>query len=331
MSDLRQWVVALPKGEIHTHLESFADATLADLARKAGEPAPEPGHKPRGLTELLDYLDWCCGLVRTEDDAIRIGREFVERAAASGVRTVDVILNPSHWTPWKDRLDELVAALGTGFAQGEAAGGPSTRICLSILRYWTAEQAMELVDTMERLRPSRVVALSIDGNEEVSGPVSARFAPAFARARELGFRTTAHAGESSPASGVWDALDVLGAERIDHGFRSVTDPELLRRLAEQRVPVALCLSQNLTLGWVSSLSEHPLRRLHEAGVRLSLNTDSSFSYVLADEYVACAEALGWGRRELAALARTSIEASFTPEEERQALLAEHDRFVAATV
>src|SRR5262249_22760069 len=152
-------------------------------------------------------------------------------------------------------------------------------------------------------------------------------APAFARARQLGFRTTAHAGESSPAWGVWDALDVLQAERVDHGFRAVTDADLVQRLVDERVPLGLCPSQNLTLGWAPSLAEHPMRQLHEAGVRLSINTDSSFSYVLVDEYLACAQALGWGRRELAQLARTSIEASFAPEPERSALLEEHDRYV----
>ena len=324
------WVRGLPKAEVHTHLESISTTTLRALAGAAGEPAELVEFAPSGLSELLGWLGWCCGLVRTPADATRVGREFVDRAAASGVRTVDAILNPVHWGRWPgDRLLALLDALAVGFAEAEGGGGPTTRLCLSVLRSQSAEEALELVERMGAWQHPRVAGLSIDGDEAVTGRVSERFAPAFARARALGFATTAHAGESGPAEGVWDALDVLGVQRIDHGFRAIADCELVDRLAAEQVPLGITPTENVVLGYVDELAAHPARALLAAGVPLSVNTDASFSHLLVDEYLACARAFGWGRDELGHLAATSIDASFAPEAERTRLRAELAAYLAA--
>lgn len=317
-------IKSLSKAEIHTHLEAFSPRTIEEFARDVGEDPPPPDYKPNGLDELLEHVEWCSSLVRTRSQAARIGREFAQRAGASGARYVDAILNPTHWGPWRARLGELLDGLASGFEEAEAQGNPRVNICLSILRSQSGDEAMDLVDWMADARHPRVVALSIDGNEQVVGRVSARFADAFARARELGFSLTAHAGESSGPEGVWDAIDVLGVDRVDHGFRAVSDLELVDTLAERRIPLGICPSANVALGWVSSVSEHPLERLRQAGVPISINTDSPWDFNLVDEYRLCAAAFQWDDDVIWQVARTSIEASFASILEKQTMLAEPD-------
>ena len=194
-------------------------------------------------------------------------------------------------------LAEMLDALDAGFAEAEADGGASAGLCVSLGRHQSAAEADELVDEVLALARPRVVALSIDGNE-AGGSHTERFGEAFARAGAAGLRRCAHAGESSGPEGVREAIEVLGAERIDHGVRCVEDPSLVADLVERAVPLDICPTSNVVLGVVADLASHPLEGLRRAGVRLSLNTDDPLIYGidLAGEYERCAAAFGWGSR-----------------------------------
>jgi adenosine deaminase len=167
-----------------------------------------------------------------------------------------------------------------------------------------------------------VVALSIDGNEAAAGRTGPRFAPAFAAARAAGLHCCAHAGESSGPEGVRDALEFLGAERIDHGVRAIEDGSLVAHLASTGVPLDVCPTSNVRLGVAPCLPEHPVDALRRAGVRVSLNTDDPvlFGSTVDGEYASCATTFGWGRDELLEVARTSIESCFADAGLRQDLL-----------
>jgi adenosine deaminase len=320
-----RWVRSLPKAEVHVHLEgAMSPEHLVRLADAAGEPLRAPF---RNLPELLDFLDWSCGLVREPEDLGTLAYELAARKHASGVRHLDVVMNPTHWAPWRGRLVELLDALDLGFARAERDGLPSAALCVSILRTQTGEQAQALARQLVGLRHPRVAALSIDGNEAATGRTGARFAPAFRIAREGGLRTTAHAGESSGPEGVRDALDLLEVDRIDHGVRAIEQPQLVAELARRRVPLGVTPLANLRLGmWGGRLADHPVDALHRAGVRVSVNTDDPVcpERSLEDNYVRCAETFGWSRADVAAMVRTGIEACFTPPERRRALLDELD-------
>lgn len=300
--------------------------------RKGVDVASGPRLPVRSLAELLGYLDWSCRLVDRADDLAVVARGAVERAAAAGVRHVDVICNPTHWTGFAGRLAEMVDALDRGFAEGEATGGTTATLCLSITRSQSAQEALALVEWMLAAAHPRVSALSIDG-DEAGGAAShtERFEEAFGRAAAGGLRRCAHAGESSGARGVREAVDRLGAERIDHGIRCVEDPRLVGELAERAIPLDVCPSSNVVLGAVPSLADHPLPRLQAAGIRFSLNTDDPLLYGVdvPGEYRRCAEQFGWGPRVLAEVARTSITSCFAPPERRAALLVELDRFLGS--
>jgi adenosine deaminase len=316
----------LPKAEVHVHLEGcFEPAAIAQLAREAGErfdPEQLALHHHQDLSAFLRVLDWTCGLVRTPEQLARAAYAFADREAASGVGYADLIVNPTHWSAWRDRLDAFVEALDAGLAEAEQDGLPPVGLCLSLLRQQSSAEALELVEWILTARHPRIVALSIDGNEAAAGRTGPRFAEAFRTAADAGLHRTVHAGESSGPEGVRDAIDVLLAERIDHGVRAIEDPALVRELADRRIPLDVCPGSNLQLGHYPDRASHPLDQLRRAGVRVSINTDDPalMRHSLVSEYAECAAAYGWDLSVLRELARTSIEASFCDADLRQRLL-----------
>ena len=326
------WVRGLPKAEVHLHLEGcLPSETVAAAARRHGVDLTRgPGLPVADLAALLDYLDFSCSMIDQDEELSDAAYRIMVRARDAGCGHVDVICNPPHWPQWTGRLDRLVHALDAGFAAAEQDGLGTAGLCLSIKRTQTANEAIEMVEWILGARPPRVVALSIDGNEaDGASSHTGRFVEAFERARAGGLRRCAHAGESSGAQGVRDAVDRLGAERVDHGIRCAEDPALVSELASRAIPLDVCPSSNVILGVVGSLDDHPVAHLHRSGVRVSLNTDDPLLYGidLAGEYRRCAAQFGWGRRELAEIARTSIEASFATPERRTALLTALDRYM----
>ncbi len=331
--ELEVFARGLPKAEVHVHLEGcIPPRVAAEAAKRHGATSPvtlEDGHpKIETLRELLDYLDWSCGLVDRAEDLAEIGRSTSQRLAASGALYGDVIVNPTHWPHWRERRGAMVDALAAGFTAGEREGGARIGLCVSLKRQQSERDALAVVSWLIEERPERVVALSIDGDES-AGSHSERFREAFGLARRAGLHRCAHAGESSGPDGVREAIELLGAERIDHGVRVVEDPALVRELAERRVPLDVCPTSNVVLGVVPSFGSHPIDRLRQAGVRVSLNTDDPELYGidLAGEYVRAAATFGWGVEDLGALARTSIESSFADEPRRQAMLESLDDYL----
>jgi adenosine deaminase len=311
---------ALPKAEVHVHLEGCFDAELlAHWAHKFGEPLPRPREslfRFAGLADFLHFLDWACGLVRTREELAEAAYAFSRRLAASGAGYGDLIFNPTHWKPWRGRLREMIDALDAGFRAAEQEGLPPVGLCVSLLRTQTADEAAELVDTLVALRHPRVVALSVDGNEAAAGRTGPRFAEAFRRAGSAGLQRTVHAGESSGPEGVRDAIELLQADRIDHGVRAIEDPGVVALLVDRRIPLGICPTSNLTLGVYPSMDRHPIEGLRRAGVAVSVNTDDPalLGTCLEHEYKRCCEQFAWSDDVLRAVARTAIDASFADDE-----------------
>ncbi len=318
---------ALPKAEVHVHLEgSLAVADIVRLAAAQGEALPRPREallRFADLAEFLAFLDWSCALVRTPAQMAEVAYGFSRRMAASGVLYADPIVNPTHWHGWTHGIAAMLDALDDGFAAAEADGLAAAGLCVSLLRAQTEAEAIELVELLTASRHPRVVALSIDGNEAREGRSGPRFAEAFRRAGAAGLRRTVHAGESSGPEGVRDAVALLGADRIDHGVRAAEDPALMAELAARGIPLGVCPTSNVSLGLYPSLAAHPIETLRRAGVRVSVNTDDPalFGVTLEDEYAGCAAAFGWDDAALRDLAETSIAACFAPPEAKAAMRA----------
>jgi adenosine deaminase len=335
---------AIPKAEVHVHLEGgFELADLFELAKAIERPLPisalaqfgvqtqwsgsedgDSGGSGGGLSAFLEFLDEECGLVRTTEQAARHAYRFAARETSSGVRYADVIINPTHWGAWRDRLSDLFDALSRGFLEAEQDGLATVNLCVSLLRQQTAAEGAELAEWVIENRPDRVVALSIDGNEQAAGRTGGRFARAFTIARDGGLHRTVHAGESSGPEGVWDAIRLLHAERIDHGVRAIEDADLVAHLAESEISLGVCPRSNFMLGLYQDWGDHPVAALRDAGVRVTINTDDPalMGIRLESEWALCAAAFGWDFADLHELAIASVEASFAPAEFKQTLRTE---------
>jgi adenosine deaminase len=324
-------VRGLPKVELHVHLEGTLErARIAEIAAEVGEPLPRPVDRLfefDSLAAFLEFLDWTCSIVRTPELAAQVAYDFAARASRDGTLYAEVIVNPTHWERW--HLGELIDALTTGFDRAEADGLAECHLLLSILRAQSGDDALRLVEWMGEHRPRRVLGLSIDGDEARSGRTGPRFAPAYERAGQLGFGRTAHAGESSGAEGVRDALDLLHVDRIDHGVRVIDDPQIVQRLVDDDITLNVCISSNL-VHLYPDLSSHPFLALHRAGVPVTLNTDDP-GYVgvdLTGEFIKAATAAGWGLAELAGVTRRAIDAAFCPPATAARLRAAVDAYLA---
>lgn len=319
-------MTSLPKAEVHLHLEGcFEAATIAQWAKAEGVTLPRPQaelFKFSGLADFLGFLDLACGLACTTERLVALSYGLSQRLADNGTGYADVIFNPTHWHAWHGRLGAMLDAMDAGFKAAEQDGLPSVGLCVSLLRTQSADAAIELVDALRAMRHPRVVALSVDGNEATAGRTGPRFADAFRRAGDAGLRRTVHAGESSGPDGVWDAVNLLGADRIDHGVRAIEDAALVSLLAERQIPLGICPTSNLVLGVYPSIQEHPIESLRAAGVRVSVNTDDPalLGASLVGEYALCRQTFGWTDEVTRSVARTSIEASFASADVKTRLL-----------
>ncbi len=309
----RDWIIGLPKAENHVHLEGCLDpAIVARAAARAGVTVPSD--PPRSLDELLHLLDVTCRLMTEADDLTELAVAKARAGDAIGISYTDLIINPAHWPPWAGRIPEMIEALDAGFAMAEAEGSAPTGISLSIGRHQSAEEADEVADALIDAKTHRVVGVSVDGNESAPGAGCERFAPAIERIRAAGLRVHVHTGESGGPDRMRLSIDHLEPDRIDHGIRSVDDPDLVAELAATGTPLAICPTSNLTLGFVDDLVDHPIVPLRAAGVTVTVNTDDPLLLEtdLANEYLRCIDAFGWDIDDVRELAAASVRSSTAP-------------------
>jgi adenosine deaminase len=305
---------ALPKVELHVHVEScLTEERVAKLAEAARVPLPRPFgelYRYSSLAEFLATFEWWCDLLRTPGVAEQLAYDTAAYFREEGIVYAELLTGPRYWTHL--RYDELIVALDRGLERAHADGHADVRLVPSISREQSPEWAMALVEWIGAGHAPRVVGLGLDGNEAVLGRTSPKFTEAFARAGELGLGRTAHTGESSGPEGVRDALDCLGLDRIDHGVRAIEDPALVERLAAERVTLNVCPSSNVVVGLYPSVAAHPLDRLADAGVPVTVNSDDPMAMELSlnSELAAVSDTFGWDMRRLVDATRTAIDASF---------------------
>ena len=334
MEDLTAFLTPMPKVELHVHREStMPGEMLARFAARRGRSLPRPAERlydcsAEDLSDFLSFLDGICSFVGTAEELAEAAEHAALAAGEENILYSELILNPTHWPQFT--AAEIIAAVTEGFDRGQAAGGTDCRFTLSLSRTQTGEEAMALVEAMQAHRTPRLAGLSIDGNEALSGRTGERFRPAFLAARAAGFGCTVHAGESSGPEGVRDALDLLEADRLDHGVRAAEDPALVDRLVRERVPLNVCLTSNLTLLYQRP-EDHPLRQLLDAGAAVTLNRDDPTflgGLTLTEELRRAAEFASMTRAELLACQEAAVEAAFCSPETKAALrraLAEFSR------
>jgi adenosine deaminase len=325
---------ALPKAELHLHIEGTLEPELAfRLAERNGVSLSygsvdelRAAYEFEDLQSFLDVYYETAAVLRTAADFRELTVAYLERAAADGVRRAELFFDPQTHTERGVGMEVVVEGLTAGLAVGRERHGISGGLILCFLRHLSAEAAMATYEEALPFR-DRLLGVGLDSGELGNPP--SRFVEVFDRARADGLHVVAHAGEEGPPSYVWEALDLLHAERIDHGVRSLEDADLVARLATDRVPLTVCPLSNVALRVVDRLEDHRLGDLLAAGIRVTINSDDPayFGGYVGDNYVRSRRALGLTRDQMIAIARTSIEASFVDEDERGRLLGELDAFV----
>jgi adenosine deaminase len=282
------------------------------------------------LQSFLDLYYANNAVLRSADDFAELMLAYLRRAAAGGVRHAEVFFDPQAHLTRGVPLSEVVDGLLEGSRRGETETGTTSALIACFLRDRSEDEALAVLEELLAIS-APVIGVGLDSTE-VGNPPS-KFASVFARAAEASLHRVAHAGEEGGPEYVTDALDLLGVERVDHGVRAVEDPVLLRRLADERVPLTVCPLSNVRLKGVASLADHVLPRLVEAGLVVTINSDdpSYFGGYVEDNYAAVATQFGFGEAEAAQLARNSVEASFLPPDRKAALGKEIDGWLASAV
>lgn len=310
-------LLALPKVELHVHLEgSMRASTVVELARRYGVELPEGLRDGRyAFRDFRHFIDeWVAGLacLRTPEDFRRIAIELCEDEAAQGVRYAEVSFSlPDH----AERLADWDAALEgvlDGFAEGERAFGIACRPYVDVVRGIDLELSRRAMRAAVRHRDRGVIGIGLGGEERFPPEP---YADIFREAREAGLRSIPHAGETRGPASIRGSLEALGADRIGHGIRILEDPGLVEEVRDRGIGLDVCPTSNVMTRSVPSLREHPLPRMLEAGLLVTLNSDdpSMFGSRLSDEYARIRETFGFDDRALAELARNGVRASFADE------------------
>lgn len=332
---MSEFVRELPKAELHLHIEGTLEpAMLVSLSGRNHVPLRyssvaeiEAALQFTNLQSFLDVYFEAAGTLLTRQDFFDLTFAYLQRAAADGVVHAEIFFDPQTHTDRGVPFDAVIGGISDALAAGRAEFGMSSGLIMCFLRHLPAGRAM---DTLEAAMPFRDQLLGVGLDSSEIGHPPRAFAGVFAAARDEGLRLVAHAGEEGPPEYVWEALDVLGAERIDHGNRALEDAALVARLVAEQVPLTVCPYSNVKLAVVDRLEDHPLRRMIDLGLNVSINSDdpSYFGGYIGDNYEGTQVALRFSDDEMAGIARNSLRASFVPDEEEQALIANLDEFLS---
>lgn len=313
------FIAGLPKAELHLHIEgSLEPAMTFAKAAKYGVTLAYPDvtalRAAYDFSDLQSFLDLYyagAAVLRDEDDFYDLAWAYLLRAKADGVVHTEIFFDPQTHTDRGIPFAVVINGIWRALQQGEQELGISFRLIMCFLRHLSEEAAFA---TLEQARPhlDKITAVGLDSSERGHPPE--KFAQVFARARELGLLTVAHAGEEGPPAYITGALDVLQVSRIDHGVRCIEDPALVQRLAASRMPLTVCPLSNVKLCVYGNMAEHKIKYLLDQGLCVTVNSDdpSYFGGYVADNYRAITEALHLNRADLVQLAKNSIEASFLP-------------------
>jgi adenosine deaminase len=336
-STLKTFIERVPKTELHCHLEgAIQPTTLLKLAKRNGIELPfsdEAGARKfyefTNLNQFLGIFALACSTLKTAKDFETITLELGADASRQGISYREVFFTYAYHERRGIGWDEVV--------RGIAAGREKTRQMYGVEMWFIADidrtiDPKDGLRTVEMAYTSRdvagIIGVGLD-SQEIDYPAK-RQKPAYDRAKELGLHRVAHAGEDVGPESVWDALESLDVERIDHGVRSIDDPELVKVLAERQIPLTVCPLSNIELKVYPDLASHPVKRLKDSGVLVTLNSDDPpmFHCDVLDNYIAVADTFGLGLNEIVEFARNGFQAAFLGKSEKDSYLNRFDEAVA---
>jgi adenosine deaminase len=336
MTDLDDFIAGLPKAELHIHIEGSLEPELMfALAGRNRVEIPfgsvEEVRAAYEFSRLQDFLDIYyrgADVLRTEEDFRDLAIAYFDRAAADKVVHAEIFFDPQTHTDRGIPFATVMTGLLAGMAEAEARHGLTSKLILCFLRHLDEDAAFATLGEAEPWL-DRIEAVGLDSSE--LGHPPSKFERVFAAAAEAGLKRVAHAGEEGPPDYVYEALDLLHIDRLDHGNRAMEVPALVERLAREQMTLTVCPLSNLKLCVVGDMASHPIDAMLRAGLRATINSDDPayFGGYMNDNYRAAARGRGLGKDALATLARNSFLGSFLESEARAAHLARLDAYVAA--
>ncbi len=327
--NMKEYIEKIPKVELHLHIEGSLEPELMfSLAERNGIKlrfkSVEEVRKAYQFTNLQTFLDIYyegTQVLRTEQDFYDLAMAYLKKMQADNVRHVEIFFDPQTHTDRGIPFSTVIKGFKQAFVDGTATMGISHKLILCFLRHLDAASAMA---TLKSAIPYKgwIAAVGLDSSEKGHPP--SKFTEVFDRARKEGFLTVAHAGEEGPPEYIWEALNELHVSRIDHGVRSLEDDKLVQHLASNKIPLTVCPLSNVKLCVFPKLEQHNLRKLLQAGLSVTINSDDPayFGGYLTENFLATQKALQLTGKEIQTLARNAIEASFLKMEEKEELLSE---------
>lgn len=334
---MKSFIKGLPKAELHIHIEGSLEPELMfELAARNNISLPfgsiEEVRKAYNFSDLQSFLDIYyagAGVLIKEQDFYDMTWAYLKKAHAQNVRHTEIFFDPQTHTNRGVPFETVINGVHAALVDAEHELELSSKLIMCFLRHLSAAAAAE---TLEQALPFKdwIVAVGLD-SAEVGHPPE-KFTTVFDRARALGFRTVAHAGEEGPPEYIWQALDLLKVSRIDHGVRCVEDTRLVERLAAEQTPLTVCPLSNVKLRVFDSIEQHNLKELLGLGLCATVNSDDPayFGGYMTENFLAVQQALALDRDELQRLVRNSFEAAFLDQAERQRLIQELDSYVGDT-
>lgn len=323
--DQLELIRALPKAELHVHIEgTFEPELMFVIAQRNNIAIPyqsveelKEAYNFHNLQSFLDIYYAGANVLIHEQDFYDLAWAYFEKCAEDHVVHTEMFFDPQTHTDRGVAFETVLNGLQRACDDAKTKLGISSHLIMCFLRHLSEDAAFA---TLEQALPykDQIIGVGLDSSE-VGHPPS-KFERVFAKAREAGFLIVAHAGEEGPAEYVWEALDLLKVNRVDHGVRSEEDPALMQRLIAEKMPLTVCPLSNLKLCVVNNMAEHNIRRLLQQGVHVTVNSDdpSYFGGYMNDNFIAITKALDLSNAELKQLAINSFEASFISDAEKQA-------------
>ncbi|MDY7037734.1 MAG: adenosine deaminase [Thermodesulfobacteriota bacterium] len=316
------WIKKQPKAELHVHLEgSIGMETLNLLAQRKGlGPLQSNPYIFDGFDEFNKAFVFLAQFLTEEEDFFQVALDFVARQAAENILYTEVFFMPLFHLSRAVPAEALIRGVAAGLAEGEKRHKVHVKLIYSIPRIIGPESGMKTLDFIKNYPDDRVIAIDLAGTESENDV--ALFADIFKRARAMGLKTVAHAGEFSSPEHIRQSLDLLGAQRIGHGISAQYNKTLMRRLADEGIVLEISPTSNVKLKVVSVLHEHPVRRFFEMGIPLVISTDDPavFNTTLSDELMLLKDHLGFKAEEIRELINNSFNYSFLDETTRRAIL-----------
>ena len=325
--ELNRYIRLIPKAELHLHIEGSLEPELMfAMAKKNGVKIKyntieeiKAAYNFNNLQEFLDLYYAGADVLLKQEDFYNLTMAYLKKAHEDNVLHTEIFFDPQTHTARGVKFDSVVNGIANALEDGKKQMGISSQLIMCFLRHLDEKSAMKTLDYALNHK-DKIIAVGLDSSELGNPPT--KFTNVFERAQKEGFLTVAHAGEEGPASYVWEAIDLLNVARVDHGVRSIDDEKLITELAKRQIPLTVCPLSNLKLKVVADLKEHPLKKMLDKNLIVTINSDdpSYFGGYVNQNYLEVARALNLTKDDILVLTKNSFKASFLSDAEKQLFL-----------